>query len=191
MLDFQQDVQTLAQAVLQGGVILYPTDTVWGIGCDVHQAAAAERIMQIKQRPAEKKFVVLVDSVERLKQYVAHVPDKALRLIEYYERPLTIVYDKLQMALPPIVLAEDGSLAIRVTRDPFCKALINSVGKALISTSANLSGEPFPTQFAEISTQIKQGVDAIAQHRQNDISTQPPSAIVRVIDGEDLIFIRK
>jgi L-threonylcarbamoyladenylate synthase len=185
-----EEIHRLAQVLHSGGTLLYPTETVWGLGCDVQNTAAIDRIFEIKQRPREKQFVLLVDSIGSLEQYVEQIPQKAIRLIEYYEKPLTIVYSNARN-LPPILIGQEATVAIRVTRDPFCQALCQHFGGAIVSTSANLSGEPYPTCFADIPQQIKDSVTAIAQHRQDDTTYAPPSTIVKVVDGEDLIFIRK
>ncbi len=175
-----------------GKTILYPTETVWGLGCDAHEAQAVERIFEIKRREESKKFVLLVSSIEMLRLYVRQIPQKALKLIDHYEKPLTIVYDMAaNCGLPPILQNEEQTIAIRLTRDPFCAEMIQRFGRAVVSTSANLSGEAFPQHFGEIPESIKNTVDYIAPYRQEERAQQPPSTIVRVIDGEDLVFIRK
>lgn len=191
-LPFPEIVPGMVKSLQAGQTILYPTETVWGLGCDAHDAAAVEKIYAIKERPSEKKFVLLVDSIEMLKNYVQHIPQKAMRLIEHYDKPLTIIYDvAANTNLAPDVINTDNTVAIRVTRDPFCNAMIKAFGRALVSTSANISGEPFPKSYSEISPLIKERVDKIANYRQLEVSDTPPSAIVKVIDGQDLIFIRK
>jgi len=190
-MNIKEDIQNLQLALQQEGVILYPTDTVWGLGGDIHSTKVIERVFEIKNRPLEKKLVVLVDGVDMLKRYVRQIPNKALKMIEFYERPLTIIYDNLLEGLPPMLLGEDKSLAIRVVKDDFCQQLIAGFGKPILSTSANLSGEPFPTHYGEIPAAIKSKVDAIAHYRRDFVSPLPPSTIVKIIDGQDLIFIRK
>ena len=183
---------TLADELRKGKTLLYPTETVWGLGCDAHNAAAVEQIYQIKRRPTEKKFILLVDSLDMLKKYVANIPQKAARLMEYYTKPLTIIYEVSPLAkLPPMLINDDNTVAIRLTSDPFCAAMIAHLGKAIVSTSANISGAPFPNSFAEIADEIKQNVDVVANYRQGDTAVYPPSTIVKVVDGEDLVFIRK
>ena len=189
-MSFQQDIDHLVQALEQGQTILYPTETVWGLGCDPHNLQAVQRVFEIKQRPAEKRLVLLVGSLEQLYHYVPRLPQKAARLIEYHERPLTIVYEQVQN-LDPQVLAPDGSAAIRLSKDPFCQALCLAWGKALVSTSANISGFDFPTCFDDIPMELKSQVGAIAQHRQKDRSHNPPSTIVKIGPQDELIFLRK
>lgn len=186
---FLDDICAQLQA---GKTILYPTETVWGLGCDAHDGAAVERIFDIKRRSEEKKFVLLVSSIDMLRRYVRQVPQKALKLIDHYEKPLTIVYDMLPACgLAPILHNDEQTIAIRLTRDAFCAEMVERFGRAIVSTSANLSGEPFPEQYSDIPSAITSSVDFIAPYRQTERAQFPPSAIVRVIDGEDLIFIRK
>jgi L-threonylcarbamoyladenylate synthase len=189
-------IQTLARDIAAdlaaGKTLLYPTETIWGLGCDAHNIEAVEKIYQLKARPVEKKFILLVDSFDMLKSYVREIPQKAARLIDHYEKPLTVIYTVSETCgLPPMLINEDNTVAIRLTRDPFCAALITAFGRAIVSTSANLSGEPFPTCFAEIDSRLKSGVDVVADYRQDDKAKYPPSAIVRIADGEDLVFVRK
>jgi L-threonylcarbamoyladenylate synthase len=182
----------IAADLAAGKTLLYPTETIWGLGCDAHNEKAIEKIYQLKARPTEKKFILLVDSFDMLKTYVREIPQKAARLIDHYEKPLTVIYDINETAgLPPMLINEDNTVAIRLTRDPFCAALVKELGRPIVSTSANLSGEAFPTCFAEIHSQLKSGVDVVANYRQDDKAQYPPSAIVRICDGQDLIFIRK
>lgn len=184
------NISALVDALETGHTILYPTATVWGLGCDATNAAAVEKVGALKQRSPEKSYILLADSLAMLQEYVAYIPPKANNLITYYERPLTIIYERPQN-LPDSVLAADGSVAIRVTKHPFCKALIEAFGKPIVSTSANISGEPFPQHFDNISPQIKANVGAIAQVDSSLFAaTANPSTIVKVIDGQDLIFIR-
>lgn len=183
-------IQELSNRLKKGEAILYPTDTIWGLGCDVQNTAAIQKIYQIKQRPATMPFVLLVSDMAMLQQYVARIPPKAGDLIEYYERPLTIIYKEIQN-LPTAILAENGTVAIRVTKDPFCRAFIKAFGGAVVSTSANISGKPFPSCFAEIDESIKKGVDYIVEHRQEELSALSPSVIVSFDDSNELVFIRK
>lgn len=189
MID-QQEIDRLALYLEQGKVILYPTETIWGLGCDATQTAAIQQIHDIKQRPEGKTYILLVDSQARLEEYVSYVPPKASKLIAYHERPLTIIYAQPKN-LPEALLAPDGSIAIRVTRDPFCKALVAALGKPIVSTSANTSGKPYPDSFKAIEPRIIKEVDAVADYRQKETSPNAPSTIVKVIDDEELIFIRK
>ncbi len=190
-MNFQPDVDLLLAVLRREGVILYPTETVWGLGADIFSQQACERILQIKNRPAEKKFVILVDSFAMLQNYVENIPQKAALMIEHYERPLTVIYSRPKPNFPAYLLSPDGSVAIRVTKDDFCAQLIKSFGLPIVSTSANLSGEPFPSCFADIPDVIVQQVDAVANYRKKDKNVYPPSTIIKIEDGKDLIFIRK
>lgn len=189
MID-EREVLRLVHSMQEGGVILYPTETVWGLGCDALQAEAVDRIYELKNRPKDKRVLLLLDSLAHLREYVERVPPKASGLIEYHERPLTIVYDNPQN-LPDYLLSEDGSIAIRVTRDPFCKALVKALNRPLISTSANLSGEEPARSYQELNPALLEGVDAVAYHRREEQSNEPPSQIVRINEKGDLEFIRK
>ncbi|MGH1336162.1 MAG: L-threonylcarbamoyladenylate synthase [Aureispira sp.] len=189
-MDWDRESQRLAAQMEQGNLILYPTETIWGIGCDATNEEAVKRIDLLKQRQEGKNYILLIDTIERLEEYVTYIPPKASKLIAYHARPLTIIYENIQN-LPTSLLAADGSIAIRVTKDPFCKALVADLGKPIVSTSANTSGQPYPKQFSEIAPQIIEGVEGIAQYRQEEVTNQTPSTVVKVVDGQDLIFIRK
>lgn len=189
-MDFSALIKPLVTSLEEGALILYPTETIWGIGCDATNEAAIQQIDALKQRKEGKNYILLVDSLELLQDYIEYIPPKASNLIAYHRRPLTIIYSQPKN-LPTSLLAPDGSIGIRVTLDPFCKALIKAFGKPIVSTSANISGKPYPKAFKDIDNTIKTGVGAVAMHRQLDQSENSPSVIVKVVDGEDLIFIRK
>jgi L-threonylcarbamoyladenylate synthase len=173
-----------------GGVILYPTDTIWGIGCDATNAAAVEKVYRLKDRPSGKGFVLLVDSVQMLRQYVSHVHPRLDTLLQYHTRPLTVIYEK-GVHLAKNVTAPDGSVAIRLATDSFCKALIRLFGKPIIATSANISGQPFAKHFGEISSDVLERVDFVVKFRQEQRETGEPSVIVRLNAAEELEFIRE
>lgn len=189
-MNFIKEINPLLEALEEGNLILYPTETIWGIGCDATNVAAIEKIDVLKRRKEGKNYILLVDNEARLAEYIDYIPPKASNLIAYHTRPLTIVYDKPKN-LPASLLAEDGSIAIRVTSDPFCKALVNAFGKPIVSTSANISGQPYPKTFLDIDDSIRKGVASIAQYKQYEESEVPPSVLVKIVDGEDLIFLRK
>lgn len=186
----QQEIQQLVTHLQQGNLILYPTETVWGLGCDALNPNAIEQLNQLKKRKSDKSYVLLLDNLTQLKHYVEYIPRKASGLVLYHDEPLTIIYKK-PIGLPHAVLAEDGSVAIRITKDPFCKALIEAFGRPIVSTSANISGEPYPNSFHEISQPILDGVHYAADHNRDIISSLKPSTIVALDDNEDLIFLRK
>lgn len=178
-----------AKETLQsGGVILYPTDTIWGIGCDATNEEACQRIFDLKNRPENKSFILLVDSFNMIEKYIPDFPPVCYDLVDTAVRPLTIIYPDAQK-LAPSVLAADGSVGIRLTTDPICLQLIRSIRKPLVSTSANISGEPSPTCFADISPRLKEGVDAIVEERLNEIRTKA-SQIIKIEKDSSFKIIR-
>ncbi len=174
----------------KGGVILYPTDTIWGIGCDATQEEAVEKILNLKNRKSDKGFVLLVDSIEMLKNFVDHVHPRVETLLSFHDRPLTVIYEQ-GVGLASNVLAADGSIAIRVVKDAFCRELIHQLGKPLVSTSANVSGAPFPAHFGEINSDVIEKVDFIVKYKQDNKEKGEPSVIVRLNKDEELDFIRE
>ena len=172
-----------------GGLLLYPTDTVWGIGCDATREEAVRRIFTLKQRPEHKPFILLVSSQQMLEQYVGPVHPKLDRLLQYHERPLTVVYPQCQH-LPEISHGADGSVAIRIVKDAFCKTIIEGLGRPIVSTSANRTGDPFPKHFGEITSDIISGVDYVTPHRQQETEPGEPSVMVKLSEKDELIFLR-
>ena len=188
--EIAEDIRTAVQTLRQGGLILYPTDTIWGIGCDAANEEAVRRIFQLKQREDSKAMICLVDSANRMQRYLRQVPDVAWDLVEYADKPLTLILDGA-VNLAPSLIAEDGSVGLRVTRENISHELCYRFERAVVSTSANISGEPSPACFDEISDEIKQGVDYIMRSRQNDLSKGKPSQIIKLgLDGQVRI-IRK
>lgn len=159
----------------EGGVILYPTDTIWGIGCDATNEDAVRRVYEIKQRQDSKAMLVLVDSSVKVDFYVQDVPEVAWDLIDLADKPLTIIYSGARN-LAANLLAEDGSVGIRVTNEDFSKRLCQQFRKAVVSTSANISGQPSPRNFSEISEEVKSAVDYIVGYRQEEMSNPKPPA---------------
>ena len=179
---FEEDVIQALQVLKEGGVILYPTDTIWGLGCDATNADAAEKIIRIKQRPQQKSFVVLVVAEKDILQYTAS-PDLAIfDYLQAINKPTTVIYQHA-LGLAENVINEDGSVAIRICQDEFCRHLIRRFRKPIVSTSANISGEPSPQNYSEISPAIKQGVDYVVNYRQDDNNLHTPSSIIRWKDG--------
>ena len=174
----------------QGGIILYPTDTVWGIGCDATNEAAVKRVYELKQRVDSKAMLVLVDRDVKVDFYVSDVPEIAWQLIEVSDKPLTIIYPHARN-LAQNLLANDGSVGIRVTQEPFSKKLCEKFRKAIVSTSANISGQPGAANFQQISEDIKQGVDYIVQYRQDDTATPAPSSIIKLKEDGTIQILRK
>ena len=186
----QEDLKKCVEVLRKGGVVLYPTDTIWGIGCDATNDEAVARIYKIKKRVESKSMLVLVGQPGMLNGYVKQVPDIAWDLIDYAEKPLTIIYPSAKN-LPSALLPEDGSIGIRVTREPFSKRLCEMLGRPIVSTSANISGEPSPSNFSEISDEIKNQMDYIVCYRQKDTQKAIPSSIMKLgVNGEIEILRR-
>jgi L-threonylcarbamoyladenylate synthase len=177
--EFGEDIKNALKVLRAGGVILYPTDTVWGLGCDATNAGAVRKIFEIKKRSDAKSLIVLVNSAAMLTRYVDSPPEVALQMAEWSEKPLTVVYDKGR-SLADGVASSDGSVGVRICSEPFCDALIDALRKPLISTSANISGEDAPAIFDEISEEIIGAVDYACFYRQDDRSIAPPSSIIKV-----------
>lgn len=181
---FNEDLRCAVEVMRRGGVVLYPTDTVWGIGCDATNAEAVRRVYEIKCRAESKALIVLVDSMAKLSGCVREVPDMAWNLVELADKPLTIIYDGARN-LADNLIAEDGSVAIRVTEERFSKALCERMHVPVVSTSANVSGEPTPKNFSEISQAIVGAVDYVVRYRQDDTAKPNPSSIIKLcINGE-------
>ena len=188
--EYDEDIKKALAVMRKGGVILYPTDTVWGLGCDSTNANAVERIFQIKKRADSKSLIILVNSIDMLTRYVSDIPAIALDMAEISDTPLTIVYDKGR-SLAQGVTAEDGSVGIRLCQDPFCDDLITALRKPLVSTSANITGELPPAVFDEISEEIKNDVDYICQYRQDDRSRVKPSSVIRISSNGAVKILRE
>ena len=187
--EFIEDIKNACKVMYEGGVILYPTDTVWGIGCDATNEEAVRKVYEIKRRVDSKAMLVLVDSTVKVDFYVNDVPDVAWDLIELADKPLTIIYDGARNLAPNLISA-DGSVGIRVTNEKFSHRLCQQFRKAVVSTSANISGEPGAACFDEISDEIKESVDYIVRYRQDDLSRPKPSSIIKLGKGGVINIIR-
>jgi L-threonylcarbamoyladenylate synthase len=170
--------QKVIEALKTGKTILYPSDTIWGLGCDATNEKACQRILEIKQRPENKSFILLVDSFQMIEKYIPEFPAVCYDLVDLSDKPLTIIYPNAQ-GLAPSVLAPDGSVGIRLTKDPLCLSLIRSIRLPIVSTSANISGQPFPTNFGRIDNKIKTQVDSILELRTNE-ELDTPSQIIKI-----------
>ncbi|RYY86922.1 MAG: threonylcarbamoyl-AMP synthase [Chitinophagaceae bacterium] len=186
---FEEEVEAAVAQLRAGGTILYPTDTVWGIGCNALDEIAINRIYTIKQRPDSKSLIVLVASERDILQYVAAPDLAAFLFMQEQERPTTVIFNGA-VGLPGNLVASDGSIAIRITRDPFCRHLVKRLRAPLVSTSANISGEPTAATFSEVAQAVKDGVDHVVRWRQDDDSIAAPSQIVRWQGGAP-VFLRK
>lgn len=188
----RDDLHEAVRVLREGGVILYPTDTVWGIGCDATNEAAVQRIFEIKHRADSKSMLVLLDGAGKLQGYVERVPDTAWTLLEVSEgqKPMTIIYPKAKN-LAHNLLAEDGSVGIRITQEQFSRALCEQLHRPVVSTSANISGEPAAKVFDEIVQEIRDAVDYVCMYRRNDKTPHQPSSIVKIDEAEHITIIRQ
>jgi len=188
MNQFLREIQAAEEELLLGNVILYPTDTVWGLGCDAENAKAVRKIFKIKDRPESKTMIVLVADIEMLRRYVKELPEGFEKLATQQERPTTYVLSGAQN-LPQEVIAEDGTVAVRITDDEFCHKLIRQFGRPIISTSANVSGEPAAASFEDISESIKQQTNHVVRWRQEEKVEAKPSRIVKIEpNGEQTVL---
>lgn len=186
----QDEVKKAVEVMRNGGVILYPTDTVWGIGCDATNEEAVKRVYEIKRRSDSKALICLVDSEARLTRYVRRVSDVTWDMIELATKPLTVIYDNAT-GLAPNLLAEDGSVGIRITKEEFSKEVCFRFQKPIVSTSANISGEPTPQTFDEISDEIKNAVDYVVKYSQRCKEKHQPSSIIKINADGEFTIIRK
>ena len=178
-----EDIKLACEVLRKGGVILYPTDTVWGIGCDATCSDAVKRVFEIKRRNDNKALIVMLGSISQLERFVEEVPEVAYDMIELSDKPITIVYDK-GCNLAPELLGEDGSVGIRITKENFSSRLCRAYRRPIVSTSANVSGEPTPMVYAEISDEIKNAVDYVVETRRNDNTLNAPSSVIKLgVDG--------
>ena len=186
----EEDIKQAVAVLRQGGVILYPTDTVWGIGCDATNAEAVKRVYDIKQRDDSKALICLVDSDNRLQRYVRNVPDVAWQLIDCCDHPTTLILDGA-VNLAPNLIADDGSIGIRITKEPFSHELCYRFQKAIVSTSANISGQPAAQNYRDIDPQIIEQVDYVCWSRRQEHQPHKPSSIIKLGQGGEITIIRK
>ena len=187
--EWLEDIKRAVDAMNRGGVIVYPTDTIWGIGCDAANEEAVRHIFEIKHRADSKALITLVDSEARIQHYVRCIPDVAWDLIDCAVRPLTIVYDGGRN-LAPNLLAEDGSIGLRMTQEPFSRELCRRMKRAVVSTSANVSGRPSPHCFAEISEEILSAADYVCTSRRDESGPGAASTIIRLTESAEVSIIR-
>lgn len=186
----EDDIRNAVEVLRKGGVILYPTDTVWGIGCDATNAEVVKRVYEIKRRDDSKALICLVDSDARLQRYVRNVPDVAWQLIDAVVKPTTIILDNA-VNLAPNLIADDGSIGIRITKEPFSHELCFRFQKALVSTSANISGEPAAQNYGDISEEILNAVDYVCYSRRQEHKPHTPSSIIKLTADGEVTVIRK
>jgi L-threonylcarbamoyladenylate synthase len=190
----EEDIRQAVEVMRKGGVILYPTDTVWGIGCDATNAEAVRRVYEIKQRDDSKALICLVDSDARMQRYIRNVPDVAWQLIDSLQdadaKPTTLILDGA-INLADNLIAEDGSIGIRITNEPFSKELCYRFQKAIVSTSANISGEPAAQNYCDIDPRILEAVDYVCWSRRQEHKPHTPSSIIRLKENGEVTIIRK
>lgn len=185
-----EEIKKIVEVLEAGGIILYPTDTVWGIGCDATNAEAVQKIYALKNREDSKSMLLLTDSMAKVQAYVQEIPDVAWDLVDCADKPLTIIYPQGKN-IATNLLAQDGSIGIRITNEPFSKRLCERFKKPIVSTSANISGEPTPAFFAEISDKIKNGVDYVVHAKQNETEKKQPSSIIKFEKNGTFVLIRR
>lgn len=188
-MKIEDDIKAAIETMRKGGIILYPTDTVWGIGCDATNKEAVDKIFKLKQRDDSKAMICLVDSANRLQRYVRNVPDVAWDLMEYAEKPTTVILDNA-VNLAPNLVAEDGSIALRITRENFSKELCYRFQKPIVSTSANISGQPAAQNYCDISDEILNGVDYVCWSRRQEHKPHKPSSIIKLTESGEVTIIR-
>lgn len=184
------DIKAALEVLQKGGVILYPTDTIWGLGCDACNEEAVKRVYAIKNRVDSKSMLVLMENAALLERYIEEVPEIAYDLIELSEKPMTIIYDGAR-GLAKNLVAEDGSIGIRITTETFSSELIRRFKRPIVSTSANISGRPSPANFSEIEQEIIDAVDYVVKYRQDDIAKAVPSSIMKLGRGGEIKIIRE
>ncbi|NLC50382.1 MAG: threonylcarbamoyl-AMP synthase [Bacteroidales bacterium] len=185
-----EDIKKAIEVLKEGGIILYPTDTIWGIGCDATNEEAVEKLYAIKQRDKSKSMLILLDNPVKLQTYIQEVPDIAWDLIDLTDKPLTIILDGAKN-LATNLISNDGSIGIRITAEDFSRELCMRFRKPIVSTSANITGQPTPQSFNQIDPQILELVDYVVEYRQNEMSKQTPSSIIKLEANGNINIIRK
>jgi len=188
-MDLENDIQKSLKVLEEGGTLLYPTDTIWGIGCDATNTKAVEKIFTIKSRAEAKSLIILIDHIDKLSTYIEKVPDITADLLASISNPVTIIYSNARK-LAANVIASDGTVAIRVVKDDFCTELIRRFGKPIVSTSANISGFEAPVVFSQIVDEIKNSVDYVVVYKQDYFTRVKPSTIIRLRDDGMYTIIR-
>ena len=185
----KDDLDLALETLKRGGTILYPTDTIWGIGCDATHNLAVMKIFDIKNREDTRQMLILIDDAHNISHYVETVPDIAFTFIDSAKRPLSIIFQKAKN-LAPSLIGQDKTVGIRVVQDDFCRELIKRLGNPIVSTSANVSGSPPPSSFIKIDQKIKDAVDYTVKWRQDDLKSSAPSDIIKFGEDGEIIKIR-
>ncbi len=187
-MNMENDIQEAAKIISTGGIILYPTDTIWGIGCDATNEKAIKKIYALKKRDEKKSMIILLASIKEIDTYVSAPSKKILDFLSVQMNPTTAIFEH-GINLPKSLINSDNTIAIRIVKDPFCQSLIRACKVPLISTSANVSGKRYAANFNEISEEIKIGVAYVVRHRRNDFASNKPSSIIK-LDGHKIVTIR-
>ena len=187
--DYSQDLREALNCLKEGGIILYPTDTIWGIGCDARNSEAVKKIYNLKKRADSKSMLVLVNNEAALEKIIEDIPEITWELLDVAINPLTVIYDNAH-GIAPELISQDGSLGVRITKEDFSKELCKRYGAPIVSTSANISGEKAPASFNQISDEIKNGVDYFVKYRQNEMVSKTPSNIIKLGKGGEVKIIR-
>ncbi len=186
----QEEIQKALEILYNGGIILYPTDTIWGIGCDATNEEAVKRVYEIKKREDSKSMLILLDNPNKINSYVSEVPEIAWDLIDCSNKPMTIIYPGAKN-LAKNLISENGTIGIRITAEEFSNNLVLRFRKPIVSTSANISGKPSPKHFSDITEEIKNAVDYIVNYKQNEAENHHPSSILKLGIGGEIEIIRK
>ncbi len=189
MVDFSHDIENCLEVLTKGGIILYPTDTIWGLGCDATSPVAVEKIYSLKQRPDKKALIILVSNESQLLQYIEEPAPRILNYLKQTLKPTTVIYEGGK-GIAANIPAHDGTIAIRITKDPFCSQLIDRFDRPIVSTSANISGDAMAPIFSEIKDDIKNGVDYIVNYRRDDNQPGRPSSLVKFNADGSMAIIR-
>lgn len=188
-MSFEKEVTACISVLQKGGLILYPTDTVWGIGCDATNKKAVKKIIALKQRPPDKSMIVLMADEKDILKYTTNTNISVFDFLKHRKKPTTVIFENVT-GLADNLLADDGSIGIRLVKDDFCKTMMKRFQKPIVSTSANISGQPTPANFSQIAEEIKNGVDYVANHRQNEKSVAVASGIIRFNRNGTITVIR-
>ncbi len=190
MKKYYSDIEKSVEMLNAGKVILYPTDTIWGLGCDAKNIDAVNKIYKIKKRTSSKSMIIFAKNIQKISEIIPKIPSKALEILETTEKPLTIIYPNAQNVAPNVI-ADDHSIAIRIPKDDFCLDLLSAFGNPIISTSANISGQPSAVNFSDISDYIKQNSDYIVNWKQNRNQNAKASTILKITEDNKIITIRE
>lgn len=187
---YHEKIEDIVDFLNQGKVILHPTDTIWGLGCDALNEAAIKRIYDIKQRPSSSPLILLVSSQVMLKDYVEEIHPKIEKILHFSGRPVTVLY-RSKDNIPSVLINPEGQIAVRIPNEPWLLEIIEKFGRPLVSTSANLHGKPFPINFNDVDEKIKNDADYVAYHNREKLIPNEPSVVITINDKDDIVFLRE